>query len=432
MPRQISASSRCELRQEGCQLLRGARTVEELDERLRPLEANVPAQLVVVCELERLRVQVDERGLRPAAARRLGGGKQVRNRLSTLPRLAPVVGEDSRERVCNKRVFDVTRDRRVSLATGGPGHRRVRDLADQHVLERVLNVTHELGRRIAANEIASFEHVQRFVDVVGAADGREDAAPERLSDDRCSEKRVPRARRDRVDARGNRLAHRHRQVLICSGLGDGRGELLEKQRVAASDVYEPHRIERRRQVLRERSGCDGVEGLERDRRLRCEATAPGRMQIEQLRPCSGDEQHGRVADVLGKVVQERELARIRPVNVLEDEHRRLHVADAFDEAPCREEEQLTLRHIVVDTQPEQERQVAEGVGRFVIRYQLDDCGLELRTCDVRRIGLEDPGRLVHDAGERLIAGLLLVGQTATAEDAAAALRDERRHFVAET
>src|SRR5437868_9094949 len=59
-----------ELRQEGCQLLRGARTVEELDERLRPLEANVPAQLVVVCELERLRVQVDERGLRPAAARR--------------------------------------------------------------------------------------------------------------------------------------------------------------------------------------------------------------------------------------------------------------------------------------------------------------------------------------------------------------------------
>ena len=93
---------------------------------------------------------------------------------------------------------------------------------------------------------------------------------------------------------------------------------------------------------------------------------------------------------------------------------------------------MTLRRIVVDTQPEQERQVAEGVGRFVIRYQLDDCGLELRTCDVRRIGLEDPGRLVHDAGERLIAGLLLVGQTATAEDAAAALRDERRHFVAET
>jgi len=78
------------------------------------------------------------------------------------------------------------------------------------------------------------------------------------------------------------------------------------------------------------------------------------LRVEQLGPSGRDEHHGRIANVLRQVLEERKLAALRPVNVLEHEHCRLGKSGGFDEASGSEEEEQDLCDTVVGSKPEQQ------------------------------------------------------------------------------
>ena len=145
-----------ERRHERDELLRRALVLGQLDEGSRALQPQLRARRLVRSEIDGRRVQVDDRALRPAAARCVRCSEEVRDRPRRLAGFAPVVRKNRRERrrCAPERLFDVPGDSGVALPTHRPRHRRVRDFADQHVLERVLDVACELARRIAPNEVA--------------------------------------------------------------------------------------------------------------------------------------------------------------------------------------------------------------------------------------------------------------------------------------
>jgi hypothetical protein len=121
------------------------------------------------------------------------------------------------------------------------------------------------------------------------------------------------------------------------------------------------------------------------------------MRVEKLRPCSCDEHHGRLPEMLHEVLDERDLARLGPVDVLEDGHDRLLRAEALEEPPCCEVQEIHLRHLVVGGKPEQEREVAERLLLFAFGHEPLDGAPELLARDRRGVGLEDLRGRVDEA-----------------------------------
>jgi hypothetical protein len=83
----------------------------------------------------------------------------------------------------------------VPPAAHGTRQRGVCDLADQHVLERELDVARQLARRVATDEVARLEHGKCLVDVVDSGERSDAAAPECLPDDGGGEQRAACIRR---------------------------------------------------------------------------------------------------------------------------------------------------------------------------------------------------------------------------------------------
>src|SRR5579884_3641833 len=277
-----------ELRQQRLEL--GRRTLVlslQLDERERALQPQAPPLGVARRQLDGGGEELDHRLVRPRAAGRVGGREEVRDRAGGLAGLPPVVGEDRGQRLGGaERLLDVSGDRGVPLPPDGAGHGCVCDVADEDVPERELRVAGELARGIAADEVARLQLRQRAVDVADLAGRLQHVAPERAADDRCAEERFARLGRQRVDARRDRLADRDRQPAARLDLGQGGRELLEEQRVAAGGLDDRRQLGGRRalrayETARQLGGLLGAQRVERDRRLRREAGAPGRAGVEQ-------------------------------------------------------------------------------------------------------------------------------------------------------
>ena len=65
---------------------------------------------------------------------------------------------------------------------------------------------------------------------------------------------------------------------------------------------------------------------------------PGRPLLQQFRPSQGDYEQRLVARPLQQVLDEVEETRVRPLHVLEGQHRRIRVGQALEEEPpCREQ-----------------------------------------------------------------------------------------------
>jgi hypothetical protein len=132
-----------------------------------------------------------------------------------------------------------------------------------------------------------------------------------------------------------------------------------------------------------------------------------------------------------EVLEESDLAAFCPMDVFEDEDRRLHEANALEEAPCGEEQQLRIRDVVVRCKTEEKGEITERFRRLGFRHELLDPELQLLARCGRRVRLEDSGPRVHEARERLVAGLLLIGKTAAPKDATAVGGDEHGELVTE-
>jgi hypothetical protein len=153
---------------------------------------------------------------------------------------------------------------------------------------------------------------------------------------------------------------------------------------------------------------------------------------EELRPRGGDEQDARVADESDEVLQEIELAALRPVDVLQHEKRRLPERGRLDEAPRREEEKLWVDGGVAGAKAEQEPEMTLRLCDFSRGQDLLDGTTQLRARDFRRIRVEDAARRPNDLRESLVARLPSIRQATAAQGLTAALGHKRLGLAAES
>lgn len=211
----------------------------QADQGERPPQTD-PPPLVVAGELERSREQVEGllHGRRIPGP--LGGGDQVGAGRADLARLAPVVGEDPRQR---SRVvhgtLDRLGDRCMEGASRRTGDRRVGHLLDQLVLEAELHIPVHLARWSPRHEPAHLERLKSGIHVARATRRGQDLAPERLSDHRGMQEGHTLGRRQRVDPRGDRRPHRGRKLLRGLLVHPRRDQLLQEEGVTLGRTDDP-------------------------------------------------------------------------------------------------------------------------------------------------------------------------------------------------
>ena len=149
-----------ELGDEFLQLLVGPGELLQLGEREAAAETDRRRSASVFRELERARVEVVRllHGERRSCA--VARRQEVLDRLRRLAPLAPVVREDPGElRRIGDRCLDEAGRGGVQIAPERPRESGVRDVADQHVLERELHVAFHLALRVPAHEATRLERL---------------------------------------------------------------------------------------------------------------------------------------------------------------------------------------------------------------------------------------------------------------------------------
>ena len=89
--------------------------------------------------------------------------------------------------------------------------------------------------------------------------------------------------------------------------------------------------------------------------------------------------------MLGEVLEQFDLTRLRPVHVFEYEDCRLSETEALQESPCSEKEEPSLPDGVVGRETEQECEIAVRLRRFLLRHGLAHGALELLPSELRGI-----------------------------------------------
>ena len=119
---------------------------------------------------------------------------------------------------------------------------------------------------------------------------------------------------------------------------------------------------------------------------------------------------------------------VGPVDVLEDERRRLVSRSRFDEDPDGREEAVAIGGRRLRLEAEQDRDVAgDGLGLLLADEPLHErAQLSVATVDV--VAVEDAGELLHLRRERAVCAALAIRQAAAADDATAAGRDALREL----
>ncbi len=177
-----------------------------------------------------------------------------------------------------------------------------------------------------------------------------------------------------------------RSAVTRCEVGEGAGDLDRVQRDPTS-ARQDGRDQRRRdgRAVAGEHLPDRVVGkaLEVERREARHPGPPARPPLEQLRPSQGHDQDRMLASPRGQVLDEVEQARVGPLDVLEDEHRRCRVGDALEEATPRREELIALeccQRIV----RQQHRQPRLHPGAFgVVPHDLGEGRSELTTGQLR-------------------------------------------------
>ena len=149
--------------------------------------------------------------------------------------------------------------------------------------------------------------------------------------DRGNDSDCARCGREAVDARREQRLNRrrHRTALVPAG----GHQLLEEERVALGDLDRPRAcaaVAAGGQVDGELFRLLGGERLELQRKL-----PPGRSRVEHFGPAGAEDQHCRSTQEAAQVVDEVEERRLRPVQVVGDEHDRPLGSDLLEQPPHR-------------------------------------------------------------------------------------------------
>ena len=132
--------------------------------------------------------------------------------------------------------------------------------------------------------------------------------------------------------------------------------------------------------------------------------------VEQLRPREADDQQRALAHPLRQVVDQLEQRLLGPVDVLEDEHERLHVGELVDELACGPGD-LRLAALALD-RLHHARGEPEQLGDRLVAAALD----QLLARGLHRVVVRDAGGGLDHLGERPVGDALAVRQRAAGED----------------
>src|SRR5439155_27284101 len=127
-----------------------------------------------------------------------------------------------------------------------------------------------------------------------------------------------------------------------------------------------------KQRLRERGGVSVGQGLQADRRMREESASPTGSVIEELGPGETDHHDRYVSGMSRQIFDEVQKARIRPMQVFEDEERRPIRGKTLEQPSSGKEEVVTVEGRLVDAEAGEQRDVAGGLVHLICRQMLRD------------------------------------------------------------
>ena len=298
------------------------------------------------------------------------------------------------------------------------GQARVGDIADQDVLEAVRRLVLEGRARLADDEVAEQQVLDRIGRVLALGQVLDRTRPEASADDRRTLEHRLRRGLQPVDAGRDQRLNGVRDLLdgaLLAALGDVEHDLLEEERVAAGLVEQgAARLGRDRSVLvqrvDQRLAVRIAEGLELDRRRAHAAAAPVGADVEQLRTREAEDHQRAVTHPLGHVLDQLEQRLLGPVDVLEDEDQRLrlgHQLRPFARGPG----DLLLAALAVN-RFEHASGEPEQVGDRLCGAAL----AELLDGDVERVVVGDVRGALDHLGQGPVGDALAVRETPAVED----------------
>ena len=304
------------------------------------------------------------------------------------------------------------------MTDGAVGARdlRVADVPHEHVPEAVLVLAFHRAGAGGTDELLAGQLVQRQLHfmLVATTHFRERARPEHLAQHGSVLKQALAVRRQGVEASGDQRLHRFRHLHSLTGpvaVCEQTRELLRIQGVAACLLKQrPLRLGRQDRALQQRrdqlSGLGIAQGSEVDPLRVAGAGAEGGMALVELRPRRTEEQQRHALGPVGEMLEKGEQGGVRPVQILEHQHRRPLGREALAEAPPGRKRLLLASRL--RRRAHQRRQAGQEPGPVGIAFR--NCPLELRRRLRGRVRFEDAALGFHDLPQRPEGDPVPVGQ----------------------
>ena len=328
--------------------------------------------------------------------------------------LCPVLGAIRRQRI------EPLGHLPVSLRTNDSRHLAVGPVADEGVDEDVLLRTGDGRPVVAPHELLALERVEPIVQElrVGARQRSERVGPEDLAQHRRLLEQAFLVVGQRVDPRRDHSLERRGHLRADAvPVRQHARVLLGVQRVAARPLEQGGLLLGREHAAfeqdREQAGRVRL-GERRERhaeRVALPAAPPG-PALEQLGSRGADDEQRHACEPVGERVDEVEEAVVRPLEVLEDEHRRAPLAERFEEAPPGGERfrPLSLPGVGVAAEPHERPKMPLHPLCFALRDEIADRCRQLCVRLGSSVRLEDSRLRLHDLAERPERDPLPVGQ----------------------
>ena len=330
--------------------------------------------------------------------------------------------------------LDPLRGRDVLLSACGARDLRIRDIADEHVPEDVFDVVLDGRMPDAAHQLLAGELVQAGEHGLlrHTCNSSERTGPEDLAHDRgVVHERLP-VGVERVEARCDNSVDflRNRDLVVgCdlapavaasqqAAVAEHADELLGIQGIASSALEQRSLGDWRQRDVSEQLGdeprCFRVfEGRKGNRGGVPLATRPAGRTFVELRPCRPDDEQRNIRAPFDEVVQEREQGRVRPVEILDHQDKRLLSCHGLEVGTPRSERFFLpslLARVLRSHERAEERHEPRAVA--LVSDKPDRSG-ELRQGFFWAVRLEDAGFGLDDLTQRPERNAVPVRETPT-------------------
>ncbi len=381
----------------------------------------------------------------------------------TLPQFSPVCVQRTELPAVLVRLLEVERDDLLLLADQVAGL-RLQPLGEALVQLGTRLLQHRSVRSVADQHVVKAE--DRFVDPVGAVGLDHLLAPQRLqvpidgATDRiraevgdCAAVELladhGRALHDRalvaaeaLEARGDQRVDRRWHLDVEAVARDDPGVAVarehtlvdehahglgDEQRIALGGAQHTlgervRQIDLAEQLIDQRAAVGGAERIELDHVDRPAATRQRLTQLAQLRASERDQQQRSVTDPFDEMLDEIQVGRLAPVDVVEHEHQRLLAGECLEDTADAPER--LFGRCGGNGAEHAERALDDDVAIAVGRHQARELVARLR----RRITFTDPRRRTQHLGDGR-EGDAAIGRLAAAFEDRRFTRDRPREFV---